>query len=125
MSLLRMCDCIHSHRILAVPSYYPLERVCPSFLRLPSSPFACSYAPSWCSFCPFALVHSYHMASPFSLETVSCCHDVLLVGSLPYFSIRHSVTPYNFHYSPFHLPLTSLDYPMFLPRERPRLGAIK
>jgi hypothetical protein len=28
------------------------------------------------------------------------------VGSLPYFSIRHSVAPHNMQYSPFYLPLT-------------------
>jgi hypothetical protein len=53
------------------------------------------------------------MASPCPHETVSHCHDVLHVGSLPYFSIRHSVAPDTMQYFPFHLLLTILELLLF------------
>ena len=63
----------------SLSSYYPLERVCPSVLRSPSSRFAYSYAPLWCSLCPSALVHSYHMVSPFPLETAAATVSFTLI----------------------------------------------
>jgi len=77
-------------------SCYSLTRVCPSGLRSPIFLFAYSYIPHWPSFCPSALVHSNHMASPplpspFPLETVIHCHDVLLYGSRCYSNTRYSV----------------------------------
>jgi hypothetical protein len=46
------------------------------------------------------------MASPFPLENANHFHDVLLVGSAPYFNIRHSAAPHNLQYSAFHVPLS-------------------
>jgi len=55
-----------------LPSCYPVERVCPSVLRSPSSPFLHSYVPHWYSLCLSALVHSYHMPPPFPPFTCGC-----------------------------------------------------
>jgi len=78
---------IHSIRsrfwmLVTVSSCYSLERVWPSCLQSPSSPFADSYIPHWCGLCPSALVHSCHMASPVPLQTARHFHDVLRVASL-------------------------------------------
>jgi hypothetical protein len=79
--------CIHSIRsrfwmLVTVSSCYSLERVWPSGLQSPSSPFAYSYVPYWCGLGPSALAHYCHMASPVPLQTTIHCHDVLLVASL-------------------------------------------
>ena len=55
---------------------------------------------------------------------MSHCHNVLHVDRLPYFTIRRCISPYNLRYSPFHLPLTSLEQPLFLFHERSFWGAV-
>ena len=86
------------------PLLYSLERVCRSGLYSPNhtthTDVVCVY---------ISPVHSCHMASPFPARTVSHCHDVLRVGTLPYSSIRLSVAPYNSQYSTFYFPLTSVE----------------
>jgi len=82
---------LHSLRFFAVRDHCPTATLLSISVHLTFGRslvlFAYAYAPHWCSLCPSALVHSCHMASPFPFETVSHCHDVLHVGSLPSFSI--------------------------------------
>jgi hypothetical protein len=76
--------CIHSIRsrfwmLVTVSSCYSLERVWPSGLQSPSSPFAYSYVPHWCCLCPSAPAHYCHMVSPIPLQTASHCHVASLL----------------------------------------------
>ena len=51
-------------------SCYSLERVCPSGLQSPSSPFAHSYVSHWRSVCLSTLVRFCHMESPLPLDNL-------------------------------------------------------
>jgi hypothetical protein len=103
--------------LVTVSSCYSLERGWPSGLQSPSSPFAYSYVPHWCSLCPSALVHSCHMASPVPLQTAS---------PLPrcpscYFSFQRSslCVFLSIQLAAFHVPspIDKFDVPLFLLRE--------
>jgi len=86
--------------------------------------FAYYYVPHTRRVCPSALIRSCYMTFPFPLASLSHYQEVTHAGSLLYFSILHSVALYTLQYSPFHLPLTSLEYPLFLLRERLRLVGV-
>ena len=88
-------------------------------LRSPSS-FAYSYVPHCRSVCPSALVHSCPISTS-DWEPLSRCPSCWFSS---YFSMRHSASPYNTQYSPFHLPQTSLEHLRFLLRDWPCLGAV-
>lgn len=100
-------------------SCYSLERVCPSDHGRPIhfSSILSSNIHVACAFLCWSILVTW---PPFPYETVSHCCDSVRVGSLLISAFVTLSTTQQC--SPFHLPLTSSEYLLFLLHERPCMG---
>jgi len=99
-----------------VSSSCSLERVCPSGLPSPISPFAQPYVPHWCSRSILATwPPHFHLRLLATAAMTSCWFSAC-------FSTPHPVAACNTHYSPSHLPLTGMGHHLFLLHQWSCLG---
>jgi hypothetical protein len=102
-------------------SCYSLERVCPSVFGRPVllSPILTSHTDVACAHLRWSILATWpphYNLRQWATVTISFVFVLCRTSSF--------VAPYNLQYSPFHLPLTSLEHPPFFFRERPRFVAV-